>query len=885
MYHQASFAASTDNFQYESLPTPTSIRLIKVLSPANPPDSLQVEPNGAPIPHLIQCSVETIDLAERDRPNYYALSYTWGIPFPETWPTPSQTNDRATDYDPNNKLPILLNGKVIFVTKNLYEFLRRAEESASNSGCQEPSGCMVWPGDDIERRIAPYNKTPLIRAAEKGYYDYVSDLIQRDADVNAQDRFGHTSLHYAAENGHLSVTKLLLRAGGDPTIKDTSGSTPLDTAEQVSQHRGFDREAICRALCGSGKDEAESSSTDEASLFKHHLWIDAMSINQNDVPERNAQVTLMKRIYEEAAGSIIWLGPEDEHTKMAKHTTTLICREAGDWWLSMALNLDDGHESRYSDPDVESKQFAALNGLLRRTWFKRIWVIQEIARAKELHVFCGKYRFPWEVLFEYVHYNCSPTALRQLKRTRRFQPVKPLSLNNDIVTDQIFTIRLITRADTWERNCIQLHGREMGKSIIRSLPEREHLTLGNLLVMVWRFKATEPRDRIFALQGLLAHTAEITVDYERSISEIYTTAAHLLMEGSKGPIAVPPLFGLTLVEPTRILRPKDSFYLPSWVPDFNMYNPTVAFLRNHYAAGTALPFQLDTGVRKDTLHLQGIRFDVIDLCEERDRNVEEKVAHFFQPKPEASHVHEEFLYPRPLFCPRSFFGIGLSLSPSYPGGGTRVEALWRTATNDSIGRDYSGVSDTYDTAKNSFRDFVRFLVRDRAPRDVVLRNMICQLAADDASNSLPASDEFIQDGIPPEQRRYHDVSDALPWDTIWQQTNYNVAIDLLLWSPALVNHPQGEVFFNDAMYKYYRWRRLYKTSTGYLGLGPRSVRPGDEIWLIAGAQTPFVLRRVNSNISQDGRKFELVGETYVHGIMEGEAAKGRENDVEDITLI
>lgn len=42
------------------------------------------------------------------------------------------------------------------------------------------------------------------------------------------------------------------------------------------------------------------------------LWIDALSINQNDVHERNGQVQMMGNIYSSAIGVLGWLGPVDQ---------------------------------------------------------------------------------------------------------------------------------------------------------------------------------------------------------------------------------------------------------------------------------------------------------------------------------------------------------------------------------------------------------------------------------------------------------------------------------------------------------------------------------------------------------------------------------------------
>ncbi|KAH6674395.1 heterokaryon incompatibility protein-domain-containing protein, partial [Halenospora varia] len=38
------------------------------------------------------------------------------------------------------------------------------------------------------------------------------------------------------------------------------------------------------------------------------IWIDAVCINQNDIQERQDQVSLMRQIYEQAEQVVIWLG-------------------------------------------------------------------------------------------------------------------------------------------------------------------------------------------------------------------------------------------------------------------------------------------------------------------------------------------------------------------------------------------------------------------------------------------------------------------------------------------------------------------------------------------------------------------------------------------------
>ena len=67
-------------------------------------------------------------------------------------------------------------------------------------------------------------------------------------------------------------------------------------------------------------------------------------------------------------------------------------------------------------------------------------------------------------------------------------------------------------------------------------------------------------------------------------------------------------------------------------------------------------------------------------------------------------------------------------------------------------------------------------------------------------------------------------------------------------------------------------RRLFRTAGGQLGLGPSSLRPGDKVWLIKGAISPFVLREAGEG------KHILVGEAYMLGFMHGEMLEGKSRE-------
>ena len=70
--------APPDPFEYEPLPTKTSIRLVYIVVQTEEDKALPPLIFGAP---QIQLVLETVDL--QDNPEYEALSYTWGSPFPD----------------------------------------------------------------------------------------------------------------------------------------------------------------------------------------------------------------------------------------------------------------------------------------------------------------------------------------------------------------------------------------------------------------------------------------------------------------------------------------------------------------------------------------------------------------------------------------------------------------------------------------------------------------------------------------------------------------------------------------------------------------------------------------------------------------------------------
>ncbi|KAI1473147.1 uncharacterized protein F4812DRAFT_454963 [Daldinia caldariorum] len=68
-------------------------------------------------------------------------------------------------------------------------------------------------------------------------------------------------------------------------------------------------------------------------------------------------------------------------------------------------------------------------------------------------------------------------------------------------------------------------------------------------------------------------------------------------------------------------------------------------------------------------------------------------------------------------------------------------------------------------------------------------------------------------------------------------------------------------------------RRLFMTSNGILGWGPEGLDISDRVYVLPGGRTPYVLRGVSTQYLDYGFAGEMVGDCYLHGVMDGKYAK------------
>ncbi|KAI9875837.1 MAG: hypothetical protein M1830_007925 [Pleopsidium flavum] len=134
----------------------------------------------------------------------------------------------------------------------------------------------------------------------------------------------------------------------------------------------------------------------EAALFnlrsprkRRWLWVDAICIRQEDPDEKAAQIQMMRHIYAQSMQTIVRLGEAGDDGFLAAtliHTLNFYMTKHSEW--NEQLLEDDldvlgiGNRSR---PFL----WQALRRFYDRPYFRRVWVVQEVAVSKNLMVVFG----------------------------------------------------------------------------------------------------------------------------------------------------------------------------------------------------------------------------------------------------------------------------------------------------------------------------------------------------------------------------------------------------------------------------------------------------------------------------------------------------------------
>ena len=110
----------------------------------------------------------------------------------------------------------------------------------------------------------------------------------------------------------------------------------------------------------------------------------------------------MDTIYRRSRRIVVWLGLKDSSSDLALSTLTYIGAQI-EWtqenWRIRSPDAEqvDWYKSRYALP-YDQGTFDAILQLLRRPWFDRLWVMQEIQLSNKFAIVqCGKNQVPWSL--------------------------------------------------------------------------------------------------------------------------------------------------------------------------------------------------------------------------------------------------------------------------------------------------------------------------------------------------------------------------------------------------------------------------------------------------------------------------------------------------------
>ncbi|RKL09596.1 hypothetical protein BFJ68_g9020 [Fusarium oxysporum] len=231
------------------------------------------------------------------------------------------------------------------------------------------------------------------------------------------------------------------------------------------------------------------------------LWVDALCIDQNNIKERGHQVNRMGEIYGKADKVIIWLGYLSGNAAKLKSAITLFedrvenlpgiprkwPREDPRWksrWKQVEADLG---------PSCHDELVDGLQSFMEKPWFSRVWILQEVANAKRTTVKCNLGEIPGKI-FALIPIVMDVTVTEQCQAVL------------DIMPDP-------------------------------SKPSTSRKQDRNLCNLLWKFrgcKATDPRDRIYALIGMASdiETVGIQADYSKEENVVIREfCEHLLGQG------------------------------------------------------------------------------------------------------------------------------------------------------------------------------------------------------------------------------------------------------------------------------------------------------------------------------------------------------------------
>lgn len=321
----------------------------------------------------------------------------------------------------------------------------------------------------------------------------------------------------------------------------------------------------------------------------------------------------------------------------------------------------------------------------------------------------------------------------------------------------------------------------------------------DILRLTRKYLSTDPRDKVFALMGIVtsADSMSFKADYRLSTEEVYLSVAVHNLENLKDL----DLLGNGGIS-SNPLNPK----LPTWVPDWSHDNDRraviapVARRRGMCASGDSPP-TISISADQQSLFVRGA---IIDTISQLDTTI-------------------------------LIGSEDAKLDHGTKAGQARISLR----------------------SKASFQNYMTFAeAASKFPEGQEREESLCRTLCCDMTNQIPASRvpvEYVRVWkFLPKLHQATKADGSVDWTGVDKS---DITNNDLLCFVALMNsigvHSAG--------------RNLCVTAGGYLGHVPSTSKIKDKLCILFGSAVPFVLRE-----DKHGR-FKLIGECYIHGVMDGEA--------------
>lgn len=695
------------------------------------------------------------------------------------------------------------------------------------------------------------------------------------------------------------------------------------------------------------------------------LWIDAICINQQDLQEKNEQVSVMDRIYSQAFYVTIWLGRDDGTGAAASEAVSELFSMAATTRTPADVNfepyqaMDSVICQQAGLPYINEFEWMSLAALYLRQQFRRIWCLQEAVLGREVVMYLGEKHIPWD---EFMMVTDMLYVLQQsyaIPPSSKHRPFYTAAIESEahLISDSRMRRRLDAMPDQQREQLSR-----QGARFQRKAGQKWQLSLLEMILSAVTFECSDPHDHIYGLLGMCKDhpdSPSIEIDYAQPWEEVYTEVMRMCLRSK----SEPDLRLLTLIRDSANYQNEN---LPSWVLHFGQAGLAPIGQPHHAAAGqhshTWDKARSSSG-RENELIMEGTQVDIIKEVATKRAGMD-KVSMF----------DFDMTWP----------SLILGLPQTYPHTKeTRTEAFWRTLCGDSTSQEDVEASRRFHGSNIESTSAEPLNIASKAPSKyaaqfrtqlyasilshaekladmrlkyrmsrggVLLQALMALQSARDAGDgegrvhhiTRPSQEEeaelrdttlegpYFSDPVAKqaiegfEQLYQTDsrqtggpgcstpskagISASLrhPTYRVWFPNAGDAGSDVAIIRPMLPHAsdaqymdklPADQGGFRTQFARLNGGRRLFVTGRQqYLGLGPMSMQPGDEVWLMKGSKVPVLLRKMGEEnveyledrleeaslsessdkgkckqASQNRSYYKYVGDLYVHGIMYGEA--------------